>query len=225
MAIVVSWFGPRLDAPLWIIAAVLPALVGGAALAARGLHHARPQLASATLFASIITLYAGGLMFTARYLDECRNDTRFFRQVAEAAAEQEQSVIVNADLASMDVFRILFYLGSAGDPIHNLTFLRDERFEQPSVLVLSRARDLQKLEALGRVRILSQSEGARREISPADRFALFELEFDRDMARFVNDTRVSPMQAMDREAGPYLGGSLLPRATTPRDFPLTQTAN
>lgn len=224
LSIVVAWFGPRLDAPPWIVVAVVPVLVGGATVAARGLHHARPYFASATLFASVVILYAGGLVFTARYLDECRNDTHFFHQVAKTAREQGKRVVVNADQQSMDVFRILFYMGPSADPIHNLTFLRDARFEERSVLVLSRTRDLERLQTLGRVRVLSHSDGARREISPADRFALFELEFDDEVDRLVNNTRVSPMQAMDRESGPYLGGPLESRNDQKRR-PIAQTAN
>lgn len=220
----IVWIAPMVGAPTGLVLVTLPAVLLISAVAALGLHHVRPFVAGMTLYGFVAMVYTGGFVFTAHYVDECRSDTRFFRQVADFTQTTGQSVVVNADLESMDVFRILFYTEPRAEPIHNLTFLRDKRFDNEKLLVLSRARDWDKLQSLGRVQVVAHSDGARREISPADRFALFELEIDRDVPRLVNNTRVSPMQAMDREPGPYLGDPLAPR-NIPWEGPITQTAN
>jgi 4-amino-4-deoxy-L-arabinose transferase-like glycosyltransferase len=203
-AAAIAWLAPKLNGPPWIPAAAIVAVVVLSSLT-RLFHHERAAVAAATLFVAVSSLYVASFLYTGAYMDECRTDTEFFLEVARRSETDPRPVIVNADLDAMDVFRILFYSGSKTVPVHNLTFLRDRRFQDPSVLVLSRSGDLQSLERLGRVRRIACSAGSRRESSPADRFALFELEFHRDLARFDGKRRVSPMQAMNREEGPYLG--------------------
>lgn len=203
-AAAIAWFSPKLNGPPWIPAATIVAVVLVSSLT-RLFHHGRPAVAAAALFGSIAAAYVASFLYIGAYMDECRTDTEFFRAVARRSKTDPRPVIVNADLDAMDVFRILFYSGPKTIPVHNLTFLRDRRCQEPSVLVLSRSGDRTSLEQFGRVRRIGRSDGTRRESSPADRFALFELEFRPDLARFDGARRVSPMQAMNRELGPYLG--------------------
>jgi uncharacterized membrane protein YqaE (UPF0057 family) len=196
--------GPALGGPdlLPVVLAFFAGCLG--VLLAIGLHQRKTWIAATTLFATFGSLYVCGLAHTAQYLDECRLDTVFFRDVKRRMDEEKIPVIVNADLGSMDVFRILFYLGDDARSVHNLTFLHDQSITEPSLFVLTRLKDRHQLESLGAVHLHQQASVTRQESSPLDRFGLFELTFRNDLPRLSAQQRISPMQAMDREPGPFL---------------------
>jgi 4-amino-4-deoxy-L-arabinose transferase-like glycosyltransferase len=206
LAVMIGYAGPMLHGPVWLPLVVIGIVVVTLSLSAIGVHHRRPSIAAATLFVLIGVTYVAGLLYTAKHFDECRTDTRFFHQAREESKRRAEPIYVNADLRSMDIFRILFYLGDEAKSVHNLTFLRDEKIADPVILVLTRAKDLAKLQQLGKVNEVARSGETRREGSPGDRFALFELTYRNDLVRLPAPNRVSPMQAMDREDGPFLGG-------------------
>jgi 4-amino-4-deoxy-L-arabinose transferase-like glycosyltransferase len=206
LSVAIAYVGPALPGPRWLPLALSSVVVVGSALSALGLHHRRPQWAAATLFGIVASVYLGGFLYAARYYDECRGDTQFFLLAREESQNRQRPIYVNADLRSMDIFRILFYLDDRARSVHNLTFLRDQRIDRPVILVLTRAKDLGKLQQLGDVQEIVRSPETRREGSPGDRFALFELTYRTDLVRLPAPARVSPMQAMDREEGPFLGG-------------------
>lgn len=209
LAVALGWFGPYIiEGPAWLIPAAIIAITVVSALLAFGVHHRQPAVAAATLFGFLLVIYSVGAATTAHYFDECRHDTEFFQQVRHRVEEEKLPLVVNADLNSMDIFRILFYIGEVARPVHNLTFLRGEDIPSGNVYVLTRGKDRAKLAALGKVREVMQAEQTRREETPGDRFTLFELDLRVDLVRFPSDRRVSPMQAMDREEGPFIGGRL-----------------
>jgi 4-amino-4-deoxy-L-arabinose transferase-like glycosyltransferase len=177
-----------------------------AALLAYGVHHRRGAIATGSLFGFVGLLFMTGLSFAAIYLDECRNDTLFLKSVRARIDQDDMPIVVNADLESMDIFRILFYLGEEASSVHNLTFLRDPKFNNSSLYVVTRAKDLDELRQLGIVEEIERASETRREKSPGDRFALFRLTYFEDTVRIPSrGVRISPMQAMDRAPGPYLG--------------------
>ena len=206
LTLVIAIVGPMLRGPDLFpvaLAFVVPAL---AAILAYGVHHRNGMVAAGSMFSFVGLLFVGGLSFAAVYLDECRNDTLFLKSVRARIDADQMPTVVNADLDSMDIFRILFYLGEEAEPVHNLTFLRDKKFNESSVYVVTRAKDVDQLKKLGRVHELERASETRREKSPGDRFALFRLDYFEDLVRLpAKDVRVSPMQAMDRAPGPYLG--------------------
>ncbi|MBY0585766.1 glycosyltransferase family 39 protein [bacterium] len=206
LALAIGFAGPVLPGPAWVPVVAIVVCVAITSLSALGLHHRSAVVSAMTVFGLIGTTYIGGLIYAARHFDECRTDTRFFQLARQESTDRGLPVYVNADLRSMDVFRILFYLGDDARSVHNLTFLRDEKIHEPAILVLTRAKDQEKLQRLGKVEELGRSGETRREGSPGDRFALFELTYRTDLVRHQAPPRVSPMQAMDREEGPYLGG-------------------
>ena len=206
LALAFAFAGPALPGPVWLPLVCCVAVAFLSAFSALGLHHRSPAVATGTLFSLISLFYVGGFLYSAHYFDECRGDTKFFQAAREESVQRSETIYVNADTKSMDIFRILFYLGDQAKSVHNLTFLRDEKIVEPVVLVMTRAKDLGKLEKLGKVEELARSPETRREGSPGDRFALFELTYRTDLVRLPTPARVSPMQAMDREEGPFLGG-------------------
>src|SRR5574341_1845976 len=109
----------------------------------------------------------------------------------------------------MDFFRVQYYSTANAILLHNLTFLRDERIRQRQVYVITRARDQSKLETFGRSQIIAQSltshDGGGK---PEGRFTLFSLQFDPKLTRYPAPQRITSLQAMGREEGPYCGPPL-----------------
>lgn len=166
--------------------------------------------AIALFLSAIATLYCLGYTYTAALSDQSIEDTVFLKQVATKVAPTVP-VMVNGDLDSLDLFRILFYLHGLGDqvvPIHNLTFLLDDHLCSEEVYVITRHRDMAKLKKLGTPEVLLQSDRSRREHSPDDRFTLFELKFHPNLLRRPVPHCISPMEAAGSERGPYLGEPL-----------------
>jgi hypothetical protein len=160
----------------------------------------------AVLLSAIVALYTMGYSYAARISDHGLADTVFLKEVPSRITAGVP-VVVNADLGSMDVFRILFYLHHLEGqvvPIHNLTYLSDERIHDETVYLISRLKDLPALTRYGTAEVVFQSERTRRETSPQDRFTLFRLRFNKDLPRQPAPSYISPMQAMYREKGPYL---------------------
>ena len=140
--------------------------------------------------------------------DLTTQDTLFLRKVL-TAVKRDDLLFVNADLhGELDFFRNCFYLGDHAKLLHNLTFLRDQRIESPTVYVITRANDQRLLNELGTTRIILQSAKTRRERGPADRFTLFLLRFDPALRRYPVPLHISTAQAMGRAPGPYCGPPL-----------------
>lgn len=153
------------------------------------------------LLAAIVVGFALGYAWLYNRIlperDQCREDTLFVRQVAHAVST-DQPLYVNADLGSMDLFRVLFYLQRDVRTLHHLGYLLDGRLSAEQVFVITRSRDRAHLMELGETQEVLLSARTRREGSPADRLALFSLRFWPHLARRVLPDRISPMQAMGR---------------------------
>ena len=209
-AMAIGGFSRGMPGPAW-----LPwALLGGCILLVGSLSWAISQgndrAAIALLLGAIVALYGSGYTYTARISHQSIEDTVFLKQVP-TKIRAGVPVMANADLGSMELFRILFYLHGLGEqvvPIHNLTFLLDDRIWSEEVYVITRQRDITKLTKLGTPEILLQSLRSRRERAPDERFTLFHLRFHKDLHRRPVPSYISPMQAMDREEGPFIGSPL-----------------
>lgn len=164
--------------------------------------------AAASLFLGLGVVYALGHYYTGQHLDQCRHDDRFLREVPAFANAGEPVYVYGGD-EMLEVFRYLFVLPPNTVCLHDLTFLRDEEIKSVSVLVLARKKEAPKLELLGAVETLARSERSRREKSLDDRLSLFRLTFHPNLVRLsAAGTSVSPMQAMGRAPGPFLGDPL-----------------
>ncbi|MGL4465257.1 MAG: ArnT family glycosyltransferase, partial [Planctomycetia bacterium] len=161
--------------------------------------------AAGVLFGVTAAAFTGGYVVAAKYVDHGRHDVVFLKDVRRLAPDSAP-LVLNADTQSMDVFRIAFYQRSDAVVVHNLTYLRDRRYAGRELYVVTRALDEPALAALGRFEKVAQSPKSRRERSPADRLTLYRLETaPATLAASPDALRVSPMQAMDRAAGPFLG--------------------
>jgi hypothetical protein len=204
--ILIWGFNSRIPGPTWMPWALFmgwTAVVGSCSWA---LSQRNAPGVIKVLLVAVVAVYWSGYTYAARISDQALGDTVFLKRVPTKITSSIP-LMVNADLDSMDLFRILFYLHGLGDqvvPIHNLTFLLDDRIHSENVYVIGRRRDFSKLVKLGVPEVLLQSERSRRERSPEDRLTLFALRFRKNLSRQPAPSYISPMQAMGREAGPYL---------------------
>jgi hypothetical protein len=161
--------------------------------------------AIAIVLGAIFVGYAVGYTYAAPLTDQTTADTTFLRQVAPTV-QPGMPVLVNMDIGSLDTFRILFYLRRLRDrvrPLHNLTYLVDDRIQEETVYLVSRQKDFPALARYGTADIALQSEHTRRETSPEDRLTLFRLRFRPDVPRERAPEQISAMDTF-RQAGPYL---------------------
>lgn len=218
-------------------AVVIGLPLAGAGAAAIGFLHSRipgpdvvtAGLAAAWVFCVLLICFAlrgrnGSLLFGVSICgialafcwgqtflpDLTTQDTAFLAQV-ESTVPRSEPLMINADLhGELDFFRIGFYLRPSAVLLHNLTYLRDRNLHAPEVFVITRAKDLARLQTLGTVESVLQSTYSRREKSPADRFTLFRLRFDPDLKRYPAPAGISTMEAMGRKKGPYCGPPMTP---------------
>jgi 4-amino-4-deoxy-L-arabinose transferase-like glycosyltransferase len=169
----------------------------------RGLYSPRGLAASFTAFAA---LHVAAYAFIGWKIDKGRHDYEFFVE-ARKSLPPGSHLVVNADLHSMDVFRILFYLPGA-EAVHNLTYLRHTAAKHPEVFLIACRRDEAGMKKLGSTERLMESVQSRREVSPDFRLGLYRLRFSSDVEVAPEAAPVSPMQAMYRKDGPYLGRPL-----------------
>ena len=89
--------------------------------------------------------------------------------------------------------------------LHNLSFLGAAEITAPEVFVVAMASLKDELATFGAVEAMETSLRVPRARTTNDRLTLFRLRFDERIARVpAHDIRVSPMQAMNRVAGPHL---------------------
>jgi 4-amino-4-deoxy-L-arabinose transferase-like glycosyltransferase len=157
-------------------------------------------------FASLALAYVGVYSFIGWKIDKGRHDYEFFVE-ARKSLPPAGALVVNADLHSMDVFRILFYMPAA-EAVHNLTYLRHTAAKHAEVFVVTCQRDEPGMKQLGTLERLMQSVQSRREISPDFRLGLYRLRFSPTVEIAREALPVSPMQAMGRKEGPFLGRPL-----------------
>ncbi len=206
-AMLTVWFlrhkipGPEWTLPMLLI--LIPLVVWGIAWCLTDFVHWR---AAALTFAGLLIAYAGGYLYTGRYLDHGIQDEAFLRSIP-AHLDGQTPLYVNAELrCCLEVNRILFTQNRATRTIHNLTFLLDEELTSPRIYLVTVAGDEPYLAKLGQVQIITQSQKSRREISADDRLTLFALTFKPDLKRYPNHVYIAQQQIKHRQPGPYLGG-------------------
>ena len=150
---------------------------------------------------------AATLALQWRHVGTHHADAVFLRSV-RADAPPGEAVYADLDVGEIRGFHTLYYLGDRAVPLHNLTFLRDDRIREDEVLVVTRMGKRAALAALGEPLVVSQSERTGRADRSEDRMTLFRLRFREDLERYAaRDVRVSPLQALYRKEGPFLGPS------------------
>jgi len=148
--------------------------------------------------------YGFGHFVASKYVDVHRVDAQFLTAV-RGEVPADDKILVDLNVEALRGFMLLFYLDDNAVPLHNLSFARDDRIDNPTVFVLTRANKQPALEEIGDTRIVMQSPQTGRETSAADRLTLFQLKYHHDSRGVTADgVRISPMQAMYRADGPVL---------------------
>lgn len=129
-------------------------------------------------------------------------DTQFLREDVEAKVPSGKLLAINAAIGPLDFFRVQFYLRPDALLLQNLTYLRSDKIHGDDAYVVASVKDSDALKSLGDVQLVSRSARPPRENVPE--LALFHLTFSPDLQRYP-PPKVSPMQAMMREPGPWCG--------------------
>ena len=194
----------KIQGPDWLVLSLMVVWPLCAVALAWALVQPRGRLAAGALFATVAAAFCGGHVYAGRFADQCREDTLFLTRVRQTVPAGHP-LLVNTNMGSLDEFRIQFYLDEQAIPLHNLSFLADERIPGSDAFVIARMGDAPLIEQFGTAQVVLQSTRTRREKSSADRLTLFHLHYSEPTRLSSKDVHISPMQVMGRAEGPYLG--------------------
>ena len=121
-----------------------------------------------------------------------------------------EPVLINADVDSLEFFRLQYVMRHDKRLIQNLSYLRDPALEGPEMYVLTRGRDEAFLKTLGTVERLAEAKAAGRNTSPGHSFVLFKVKPTPGLQRFPATPYIGVMEAMGRKHGPWLGDGIVP---------------
>ena len=158
------------------------------------------------LLVSLLVGIGGAYSWSQTHLrDETVADTQFLRNKVEAEVPKDKLLAINAGIGPLDFFRVQFYLRPNAILLHNLSFLRGDAIHAADVYVVTQVRDSESLKLLGDVELVSRSLRPPRVNVPE--LGLFHVIFAPGLERYPAP-KVSPMQAMMREPGPWCGPAL-----------------
>lgn len=203
IAIIALW--TKIPGPTWIPVVALIALP----FIAVGLSYATVQCTSkvgaATLFIFFGCMYGLGHLYAGNYIDRHRHDAAFCQQVREDIVPNNP-VLLDLNIHAHRGLLCLFYLDDDTIPLQNLSYLADDRIPEEGSYILTQYKNRESLQEMGDVCVVAQSEETARETSIDDRLTLFRLDFDRQPIERISskNVRISPLQAMQRAAGPDL---------------------
>ncbi len=165
--------------------------------------HVRWRLVHAGALAALGVLYCAiSTCVAARTRAEnTLHDTAFLRDV-QVRVPPDRALWINADVGTLDFFRLQFYSRDDAVLLHNLSYLRDASRAVAEAYVVTRARDAPILARGGTVRIVTQSADSHGGGGPDGRFTLFHVCFRSDLRRVQAPRAISCMQALGRAPGP-----------------------
>ena len=105
---------------------------------------------------------------------------------------------------SLKAFHALFYLDDRSMSLHNLTFLLDARIHGEEVYLVTYGSDLAELANYGTAHKVLESPHTWRNGCEGDPLTLFHLKYHPHTVRQPANVRITPMQAMSYDKGPYL---------------------
>jgi hypothetical protein len=180
-------------------------------------------VAVTSLFALLIVVYSTVGSLQKRFGSGYLSDRVFLKQVARMIPGGRTCYVAFDELQVLQTFHVLFHTPAETKLLHNLTYLRDSRIVEKDVYVVTRARDAAALTEYGRVEALLTSAHSPGERSAAERRTLFRIHLDDHLERQDASTvRVSPMQAIHRQRGPFLCSHPAPASFLP-SIPLAPT--
>jgi hypothetical protein len=131
------------------------------------------------------------------------DDLAFLDEVRHRVPAEAPLLLLDAK-GPLDPSWLLYYLNGRGIMLHNITFLRDERFDFREVYLIARPWQLGEMPEFGRAREITRSAHSWGEWGPEDRMALYQVRFHDHLARHHGPVYISPMQATGRAPGPDL---------------------
>jgi len=134
--------------------------------------------------------------------DDYVPDTQFLVKDVNDVVPKDKLLAINAGIGPLDFFRVQFYLRPNAVLLHNLSYLRSDRIHSADAYVVAEVKALPALQSLGEATLISQSSRPPRINVP--KLGLFHVAFSPDLQRYP-PPKVSPMQAMMREDGPWCG--------------------
>lgn len=203
-AVIGLWLaGDKIPGPSWIAMAIMiacPIITVGLTWA---VHHRNPRFAGISLFTALIIGYCVGHSYSGHYIDRHRLDVAFLHDVRKIAMQTEKPLVVDMSRGPLNGFLDLFYLPPTVVPVHNVSFVLDERIQGDELYVLSMSTQTERLRQFGNAEIVSQSTGTKR--GTDERLTLYHVQLSHELPRIsAASVRVSPMQAMHRADGPFL---------------------
>lgn len=189
--------------PHWLLVALIAAWLAASYAIGRGLWHANGRVATATLIGTVAGGWLALHVLSGQYFDRYRDDTRFLKQARELAP-RDRLLLVNAGMGQLEAFHTLFYLEPRVIPLHNLSFLLDDRITGDEVYLITYAGDEPILAKFGVAQRVAASKGTWRDGKLDEQLTLFRLTFHDHLTRKNGRVRISPMQAMNYSVGPYL---------------------
>ena len=230
-----AWlFRHRLRVPSAILAGVLIALAGAAALSVAAIHGKIPgplwatvglgltwlglvavigygwqwqngSIILGTILVGIVIVAAWGQSILATAPGRGIENVEFIRKANELAPLDKPLMIVAS--GSLDFFRNQYYSRKNAVLLHNVTFLRDQRIKDSEVYVIGHYYERHFIaRELGTCSVLLSGKDPRQ--TAEERWTLFKVTFRPDLVRYPVP-RVSVLQALERgegdQAGPYCG--------------------
>lgn len=203
VAIILLW--NKIPGPQWIPIAALICLPFVAVGLSFATVRCSPRFGATTLFLFFGLMYGVGHFYAGMYMDRHRHDAAFCQKVQRELVP-DQPLVLDLNIHAHRGLLCQFYLDDQTVPLQNLTYLADDRIPDDEAYLLTQFRNRTELENYAAVEVVAQSEKTAREASMEDRLTLFKLDFRRESVERISskNVRISPLQAMQRAAGPDL---------------------
>lgn len=196
----------------WGLMAAAPVIAG---LIAWTLLDRRGMRPAVVIFTLLWGCYVAGHFHAAQYIDSNRQDVAFLKSVRARVGDEPRPLLIDMSANSFHGMMGLFYMPDGTRLLHNLSFLGATEISEPEVYVVAMASLQNEISRWGATEALESSQRIPRGRTSRDKLTLFRLRFDPGIERVSASTiRVSPMQAMNRVAGPFLTESVAGAHTT-----------
>jgi 4-amino-4-deoxy-L-arabinose transferase-like glycosyltransferase len=165
----------------------------------------RKQLLGAcvALFALVIVGHWVGYLHPVYIERRYGADLAFLDEVQKKVPAEAPLLVLDAK-GPLDPSWLLYYLNGRGTMLHNITFLRDGRFDFREAYLIARPWQVRELPEYGQGREIARSAHTWGEWGPHDRLTLYRVRFHDHLARHQGPVYISPMQATGRAVGPML---------------------
>ncbi len=201
--------GSKVPGPNWLPIALMCAIPLVAGLLAFAMIDRAAWRAGAVAFITLLGCYISGHFYAAEHIDSNRHDVTFLRSVRQRVEADQLPILVDMSANSFHGLMGLFYMPDDAILLHNPSFLGAAEITAPEVFVIAMESLKGEIAAWGTVEALETSKRIPRARTSKDKLTLFRLKFDESVARLpAHNIRVTPMQAMNRAAGPFLSPKL-----------------